>query len=118
MNAGQIGGLVGGIVGSVIGLAGGVVGTYFSIQRTNGPRERAFMIRLAVVCWVAIFVFLGLLFALPNPYRWFMWIPYSLLLPMGIIYGNRRQQAIRLEESQNKATPSTGWKAAEAESKC
>ena len=104
MNAGQTGGLVGGIVGGVLGLAGGIVGTYFSITRTNGPRERAFMIRSAVVCWVAILIFLGLLFALPTPYRWFMWIPYGIFLPLGIIYGNRRQQTIRQEESQNKAS--------------
>jgi hypothetical protein len=100
MNAGQIGGLAGAFLGCVLGLAGGIVGTYFSIKRTNGPRERAFMIRSAVVCWVAILIFLGLLLALPAPYRWFMWIPYGILLPLGIIHGNRRQRAIRQEESR------------------
>jgi len=112
MNGGQIGGLVGGILGCVLGLAGGIIGTYFSIKRTNGPRERAFMIQSAVVCWVAIIIFLGLLFTLPPPYRWFMWIPYGILLPLGIIYGNRRQQAIRQEESQNQALQGTAAKSA------
>ena len=32
-------------------LIGGVVGTYFSIKNTNGPRERAFMIRASATCW-------------------------------------------------------------------
>jgi Ca2+/Na+ antiporter len=98
MTSGQLGGWIGGIVGSLLGLAGGIIGTYFSIKNTKGPRERAFMVKSAVVCWVAILVFLTLLLALPNPYRWFMWIPYGILLPLGIIYGNRRQQAIRQQE--------------------
>jgi len=101
-------GWIGGISGGFIGLAGGVVGTYFSIKNTNGPRERSFMIKSAVVCWITILLFLGLLIALPNPYRWYMWIPYSILLPLGIIYGNRRQQAIRQQEAQNKASEAIG----------
>lgn len=92
-------GLLGGIVGSVLGLAGGVVGTYFSIKNTNGPRERAFMIQAAVVCWIAIAVFLALLLLLSNPYRYLLWIPYGILLPLGIVYGNRRQREIREDEA-------------------
>ncbi len=108
MNTGTMWGWIGGIFGGVIGLAGGVVGTYFSIKNTNGPRERSFMVQSAAVCWIATLTFLGLLFALPNPYRWFVWIPYSILLPIGIIYGNRRQQAIKQEESQNKSDKNIG----------
>jgi hypothetical protein len=37
-----------------------------------------------------------------------MWIPYSILLPLGIIYGNRKQQAIRQEESQTKSGEDIG----------
>ena len=97
MMDGQTIGWIGGITGGVIGVAGGIFGTYCSIKNTSGSRERAFMIKAAVICWVAIIVFLGLLFALPNPYRWFMWIPYGILLPLGITYGNRRQNAVRQE---------------------
>ena len=99
MMDGQTIGWIGGITGGVIGVAGGIFGTYCSIKNTSGSRERAFMIKAAVICWVAIIVFLGLLFALPNPYRWFMWIPYGILLPLGITYGNRRQNAVRQEEA-------------------
>lgn len=102
MDAGVMWGWIGGITGGLFGLAGGVVGTYFSIKNTNGPRERSFMIRSAMVCWIAILIFLGLLIALPGPYRWLLWIPYAILLPLGIVHGNRRQQAIRREESQDK----------------
>lgn len=107
MTTGAMWGLIGGIAGGVIGLAGGVVGTYSSIKNTNGPRERAFVVKSAVVCWIAVLLFLALLLSLPNPYRWFMWIPYSILLPLGIIYGNRHQQAIRRQESQNRQVDGT-----------
>lgn len=107
MNAGAAWGWIGGIAGTVLGLAGGIVGTIFSIRNTDGPRERRFMIRSAGVCWLAILTFLGLLIALPSPYRWFMWIPYSILLPLGILYGNRTQQAIRREEREKKNNKTT-----------
>lgn len=91
--------LVGGIVGGVIGILGGVVGTYFSIKNTAGPRERAFMIRVAVVAWIAITAFLIGLMMLPRPYNFLMWIPYGIALPLGIVWCNRRQRAIRAEEA-------------------
>lgn len=103
MNSGVMWGWIGGFAGGVLGLAGGIIGTYFSIKNTNGPLERSFMIKSAAVCWIAVLIFLGLLLGLPNPYRYFMWIPYSILLPFGIIYSNRKQQAIRHEESQDKS---------------
>ena len=94
-------GMIGGIVGGVIGLAGGVVGTYFSIKNARGPGERAFMIKASIIGWVAILLFLGLLLTLPNPYKWFMWVPYSILLPLGIVYSNKKLRNIRQEESQD-----------------
>ncbi len=86
-----------GIIG---GLGGGIIGTYCSIKNTNSSRERAFMIKMSVIGWIAILVFLGLMFALPNPYRYFLWIPYGILLPLAVVIGNRKQQKIRQEESQ------------------
>lgn len=101
-------GLIGGIVGGVLGLIGGSIGTYFSIKNTRGPRERAFMIKCSVVCWIAISLFLGLMFTLPAPYRHFLWIPYAILLPLGIAVGNRKQSKIQKIESQNKPCEATG----------
>ena len=92
-------GLIGGILGGIIGLAGGVIGTYCSVKNVNGPRERAFMIRASAVCWLGGAIFLALLLLLPNPYRFFVWIPYGILLPLGIKYGNRKQQQIREKET-------------------
>jgi len=103
MSTGAMWGLIGGIAGGVIGVAGGLVGTYFSVKNTNGPRERAFMVKSAVVCWLGIILLLALLLGLPDPYRWFVWIPYGILLPLGITFGNRRQEAIRREEAGEQA---------------
>ena len=94
-------GLVGGIVGGVIGLLGGIVGTYFSIKNTAGPRERAFMIRVAVVAWIGITAFLIGLMMLPRPYNFLMWVPYAIALPLGIVWCNRRQRTIRAEEAMS-----------------
>jgi uncharacterized membrane protein YfcA len=92
-------GLIGGVVGGVLGVLGGVVGTYFSIKNTEGPRERAFMIRGAALTWVAVAAFLALLWLMPQLYRPLLWIPYMLLLPLAVRVGNRRQEQIRREEA-------------------
>ena len=95
-------GLIGGIAGGVLGLTGGIVGTYFSIKNTNGPREKTFMIKASIWGWIGILVFLVLMLLLPNPYRFLLWIPYGILLPIAIIRGNKIQAKIRQEESSNQ----------------
>ena len=85
--------------GCLTGLAGGILGTWASIRNKKGPRERAFMIRACAVTWIAGLVFLALMFLLPMPWRYLLWIPYGILLPLCIITGNRRQQRIRREET-------------------
>ena len=96
------GGLVGGITGGILGLAGGAIGTYASIKNTAGPRERQFMVRTAVIAWALITLFVILLFVLPNPYRWLLWIPYGVALPLAIVSLNRKQHAIRSEEQRTR----------------
>lgn len=92
-------GIVAGVSGGVIGVLGGAVGTYFSIKNTCGPKERAFMMQAAAVCWLGVALFLGLMLLLPKPCRFLLWIPYAIVLPLAIVYGNRTQQRIRREES-------------------
>jgi hypothetical protein len=96
-------GLLGGIVGSAIGVLGGAVGTYFSIRNTRGPRERAFVIKASVLCWVLVSAFVAALLLLPSPQRYFLWLPYGILLPVGIRAWNRIQSKIRKEESGERA---------------
>lgn len=96
-------GYLGGTLGCVLGFAGGAFGTYCSIKNTKGPREKRFMIKAAVVTWSALSIFLALLIGLPAPYRFFMWVPYGILLPLGIRYSNKRQQALQALEDGKMA---------------
>jgi hypothetical protein len=81
---------------------GGAIGTYFSVKNTFGPRERTFMVKVAVVAWVAITAFVLGLLTLPRPFNMLLWIPYLIALPLGILWCNRRQQLIRSEESARR----------------
>lgn len=98
MNAG----LIGGVLGGVIGLAGGIIGTCFSIKNTKGPKERSFMIKASAVYWVFGLLFVTLLLILPSPYKWFLWLPYSVFLPSSIVILNKKLNRIIQEESQNR----------------
>lgn len=100
-------GIIGGIAGGVLGLLGGIVGAYFSIKNTNSQRERAFVIKCSVVCFVAVGAFCALMFTLPHSYRSHLWIPYSILLPLGIVTWNRKQQKIREIDAQSKPAHTT-----------
>lgn len=93
-------GLIGGILGCLIGFIGGAIGTAASIRNTSSPRERAFAIKASIIGWIAAITFIVLLLILPTPWRFALWIPYSILLPLGIITWNRNQQKIRNEESR------------------
>ena len=98
MNAG----LIGGIIGGIIGIAGGVIGTYFSIKNTEGPKERAFMIKASLLFWFAGIVFIIVLLVLPFPYKWFLWVPYSIALPLGIRFLNKRSAQLKQEDAAER----------------
>ncbi|MCA9022293.1 MAG: hypothetical protein KDA74_19225 [Planctomycetaceae bacterium] len=97
-------GLIGGVGGTVIGVLGGVVGTWCSIHNTNGPAEKAFMIRIAIVMWMLISLFILMMFVLPQPWNQLIWIPYAFCLTWSIRQCNRKQQAIREAEANRQST--------------
>lgn len=103
-------GLLGGLVGGVLGVLGGAVGTYFSIRNTAGPRERMFMVRVAIVAWIGVTAFVLGLLMLPLPYNFLLWVPYAIALPLGIIWSNRRQRSIRAEEEASRGGTTSGNK--------
>jgi hypothetical protein len=97
MTTDQMAGLYAGIGGSIIGVMGGVIGTYFSIKNTNGPRERAFMVRCAAVMWLVVTTALTVAVLVPWG-RFVGFLPLLFLAPV-ISRMNRAQERIRREEA-------------------
>jgi len=91
--------MIGGVAGGLIGIAGGMIGTWASIHNTRSRQERRFMIRWATGAWAGITLFIAAVLLLPRPYSLMLWIPYAILLPLGIRFCNRRQSQIRAEDS-------------------
>ena len=87
---GQTIGLIGGIVGGAIGVLGGIAGTYFGIKRVANDAQRKFVIRCAVLAWVFVLAFVSLVIFLPSPWKYIMWVPYAIALPVAIIWCNKR----------------------------
>lgn len=77
-------------IGCAVGVAGGVIGTYRSISRAQTPDAKKTIVRLSVYAWVGISVFLALMFALPSPYSFLLWIPYGIGLGLFIRHANRQ----------------------------
>ena len=92
-------GWIGGIFGAVFGTLGGVLGTYVSIKNAKGPIERAFIKRSAVIAWVTVSIFLGLLFTFPKPYNFLLWIPYAVTMLLGVPKLREKHTEIRRSES-------------------
>jgi hypothetical protein len=92
---------IGAIGGSVIGVLGGLFGSYVSIKNTNGPRERAFMIKAAIGAFFAVATFLVALWFASDFLRPFLWLPYVVALPLAIRWLNRKQQEIRRDEEHH-----------------
>ena len=49
-----------------------------------------------------IIAFLALMFFLPSHYRFYLWIPYGIILSIVIIKSNKILAKIRQEESNKK----------------
>jgi len=96
-------GLAGGILGGVIGVLGGVIGTYFSVKNTKGPRERAFVIRASIVCWIGVTIFLLGMWLMPTRYKIGLIPIYVVALLFTVRHWNIRQATIRAEESNHAA---------------
>ena len=80
-----------------------MIGTYFSVKNTKGPRERAFVIRASIVCWVGVSIFVLGMWLVPTPYKFGLIPIYVVALLLAIRHWNRRQAAIRAEETNRAA---------------
>lgn len=91
---------IGGIIGSVFGILGGAVGTYFSIRNTNSPRERRFVVRVAIFAWLVLGLLTVLAVLLLPSLRAWAWVPICVIVVVGGPLLNRRQELIRREEAR------------------
>ena len=103
---GRLGGWIGVIVGGIGGIVGGVIGTYFmvkNIKNTKSPRERGFVIKASIIGWILVIAFVAAMLLIPTWYKHLLWIPYAILLILGIRFFNKTQFRIRNEESGDAA---------------
>lgn len=94
-------GLMGAVGGTLLGFLGGVYGTWNSLQQTNGPRERAFVVKMAALYWIVVPLFVVSVFVLPAPWNQYIWLPYGLWLTYTIRRSDRKQMAIREDEAMS-----------------
>jgi RNA polymerase sigma factor (sigma-70 family) len=124
-------GLLGAVAGSVGGLAGAWIGARASIEGTATPRERRFMVRatmwailyaLAFVALqgLAVFLFVSQTRSVPRPFSfgmlfefWSGWLLVALTIAYTgglvalIVWTNRRQRRIRVEDGSPVPGPVT-----------
>ena len=109
MTTGQLIGLVGGVAGGGVGgaggILGGIVGSYCSIVNTNGPKERAFVVKGTIISSIICVVAVALMILL-MPYGALVWVVLAPLMGFGIPYWNKKQMQIRQQEMKdNGGTP-------------
>ena len=93
-------GVLGGFIGILIGIGGGIIGCYYSIKNTNGPKERKFMIKFVIVVAVIVTALLGVVFSVGYPAAFWVMAPFfGIVLPAMIYFANRKQKEIRVDES-------------------
>ena len=106
-------GLAGAILGPIIGLLGGWLGTKMSIENTQSPRERQFMVRVAKWTWALAGSFCVAIWAFVLAANsWWKTHPvlitvlfvgsavgYAVILILLILWANRTQRRIQREEA-------------------
>ncbi len=97
-------------VGPIVGLLGGAFGTWASIRSTEHPRERRFVVRMAVQVWVFVIASMALLFGLiaaQQRYHWSgrtgvvaqagFWLVYGALLVTFVVVRSHQHARLRKE---------------------
>ena len=93
--------VLGAWLGAACGIAGCLLGTYWAVMKTEGPRERLFLRRAAIAAWIGAALITLLIVVLNNPYSNLLWIAYAITLPLGVSIAGREQ--VRLREVDRAA---------------
>lgn len=95
------------LIGPIIGLLGGLVGSWVSIRNTDSTPERRLMLRLTLLTWLSVCIYLGALWLssvflrdhLSGPayvvFEVMLLLVYAGLLIPIIVWGRRRQRLTR-----------------------
>jgi len=94
-------GLIGAVGGTLLGFLGGVYGSWNSLQQTNGLREWAFVVKMTILYWIVVPLFVVSIFILSAPWNQYIWLPYGLWLTYTIRSSDRKQQALREAETMS-----------------
>ena len=97
-----------GVLISAVAVAGASIATYTTIRGTKGPKEHAFVMRSCLLAWLVIALLLTLICCVPQPYNYFLLIPYFIHLPIMTYRFASKQQIIRYAEAmetEREATP-------------
>jgi len=97
-------GISGAVLGPIVGLLGGIFGTWMSIKNTSSARERRFMVKMSIACWIALVLLIAVPLVLavagiiPKWACWLFGALFFVLLVPSIVCGNARQRQIQIEE--------------------
>lgn len=102
-------GLAGGLLGMIGGFLGGIIGALASIINTKSPRERRFMVKMNCIVFAYVLTYLAILCALlilvksyPRGPVLAVYVLVTAVYFVGlrplILWGNRRQRQIRIED--------------------
>ncbi len=86
-------------------LLGAAVATAFSVASARGPREHRFVVRSNLGAWGLLLVMLTLLYLLPAPWCYVVFLPYFVHVPVALYLMVRHQLGIRLEEHGERVEP-------------
>ncbi|HCO26190.1 MAG TPA: hypothetical protein DIT97_25390 [Gimesia maris] len=97
-------GLIGAVGGTLLGFLGGVIGTWNELRNAQGLQERAYLVKMSVLFWVVVPLFVVAVFLLPDPWNQYLWLPYGLWLTYTIRRSSIKQQALREAEAASQET--------------
>ena len=86
----------------LIGFSVAMLGTYLVLKSTQGPLERAFIIRACSICWLGGILSVAGLFFIPAPWKFGMLIIYLLKVATSILRWRRRALELREQDTAGK----------------
>ena len=99
------------VMAALIGICalifGVVVGFTSSIKKANSPRERAFVIKGQIVCWLLALIFMLGIFLVPPSYKLFVGMVYVVGMMSAALFLKIKRARIRSEESKRAAQTET-----------